>query len=225
MKTNTTVLISLSFILFFGSSFPYADAAQKDMFPDIEKSIYKEAIQDLQNQEIVEGYDDGMYKPKKTINRAEFLKIVIGGRYPQEISQKKYKERCFEDIRNKYEWYVPYACIAKEQGIIHGYEGKYLQPEKTINFAEAAKIIANTYSDEDIPINISLWYKPYVQYLLINELVPPSINLLNQNLTREEMAEIISRTIHLQEKKLQAYLHYRFQKYKETNTPVWEEFK
>jgi hypothetical protein len=220
-----TIKISLFVVSCVWSGLTFAHVKHETSFPDIEQSIYKEAIADLKNQEVVHGYDDGLFRPDNTINRAEFLKIVIGGRYADELQKKQYNERCFDDIRNRHEWYVPYACFAKEWGIITGYQNKYLRPAKDINFAEAAKIIANTYNDRDLPLNISIWYKPYVQYLLNNQLVPPSVTLLNQNITRGEMAEMISRANRREHSKLEAYLHYRLQKYGESETPVWREFQ
>ncbi len=47
-------------------------------FPDVSSSHSNfNAINYVQEQEIVKGYDDGTYQPNKRINRAEFTKIIV----------------------------------------------------------------------------------------------------------------------------------------------------
>lgn len=215
--------VAFAFSLFLvGAGFAAIDDGIS--FTDVDGNVYKEAIYHLQGEGVIGGYPDGSYKPDKTINRAEFLKIVIGGRYAEEMQRKRYDEECFDDITNRWEWYVPYACFAKEWGIISGYEGKYLRPENTINLVEAAKIIANAYGDKGVRAGSGIWYQPYMQYLLENRLLPPTMVNFDQVVTRGEMAELISRAVRSRNGKLDSYLDFRKTKYQETEFPTWEEF-
>lgn len=220
MKIFQLGFIVFSFLFSVSTSF----AIEKGFFSDVSQNPYKEAIYHLQEKDIVQGYDDGSFQPEKAINRAEFLKIVVGALYSEELEEFDFHKMCFDDITNPNEWYVPYACLAKLRGIIHGYEGKYLKPENTINLSEAAKIIANTYSTENIQEEgADPWFKPYMQYLLENKLLPPTLIKFDQNLTRGAMAEMISRAVRLQEDTLQEYLDFRSSNYDEHSFLSWEE--
>lgn len=144
-----------------------------------------DAIGYVQSQGIVSGYPDGTYKPENPVNRAEFMKIVLGAQQGEEISGSQ----CFPDVGD--EWFAKYVCYGKENGIVGGYPDGTFQPSQQISFVEGAKIIANAFSlpiTEDTP-----WFKPYVKTLESEQAIPLSINNLEKKLTRGEMAEIIYR--------------------------------
>ncbi len=150
------------------------------------KTAYSEAIAALQERGVLEGYDDGTFKPLSTINRAEFLKIVLEGRgAEQEFSGS----RCFPDVRD--EWFAPYVCTAKEEGIVAGYPDGTFKPSQQITFVEAGKIIAVAFG-QDIEDGAE-WYEGYVRALEASRAIPPSISALDRLITRGEMAEMMWR--------------------------------
>ncbi|HEY5714220.1 MAG TPA: CAP domain-containing protein, partial [Candidatus Gracilibacteria bacterium] len=57
-------------------------------------------------------------------------------------------------------WYAPYICFAKSKGIVKGYEDGTFGVERSINQAEALKIILETYQ-KDIPAVAGEWYDRY----------------------------------------------------------------
>ncbi len=63
--------IFFGFLIFF-LLFPKAFA-----FTDIENSFHKAAIQELENQKLVSGYEDSSFKPRNTITREEMLKLIF----------------------------------------------------------------------------------------------------------------------------------------------------
>jgi uncharacterized protein YkwD len=204
--------------------FPQLSLAQGSL-SDVNQHHFKEAVYFLQGGKIIDGYDDGTFQPDKTINRAEFLKIIIGAEFADTLERKSYRgQKCFTDIEDPWVWYVPYACLAKEHGIIKGYDNGDLRPSQTINFVEAAKIIANVYAKHGFLDESDLWYRPYVDFLLEEKLIPIQIKNLDTPLTRGAMAEMIARAIKWQTKKLDDYLNFRRDKYQEDTTPSWESF-
>ncbi len=219
MKRLLTVFGSILFLTIPSSSFATTKLS------DVGNSDYKEAIYFLFGEGVVGGYGDGTFRPEKNINRAEFLKIIIQSRYEDELKQRNYNKKCFDDITDKNAWYVPYACFAQDWGFISGYDGKYLKPSKNINLVEAAKIISGIYGKNKVNINDSeIWYRPYMKYMLENQFVPSEITTFNHNLTRGDMAEIITRADKQRFGKLKGYLNFRKDTYGEDYFPLWEEF-
>lgn len=145
-----------------------------------------DAINYVKDQGIVDGYPDGTFLPDKTINRAEFTKIIMEAVFPGESVGRL----CFPDVGRR-EWFSKYVCFAKKQGIIDGYPDGYFKPAQLISFAEAAKIIVSAFDyrvDSD-----DIWYKPYVDELSNQGAIPVTIVAFDKNITRGEMAEMIYR--------------------------------
>ena len=165
-----------------------AKVAQLEDFVDVQKHKYETAIDYLREKGIVQGYDDGSYKPDITINRAEFMKIVMGEKYGEELTADQ--ADCFEDVGK--EWYAPYVCLGKTKGVVSGYGNGYFKPGDHISFVEAAKILANVYG-LDLGDEGSHWYEKYVHALQSDGYIPSSIGELSKPITRAEMAELIWR--------------------------------
>lgn len=151
-------------------------------FSDTNGHTYEEAIQFVQDEGIVQGHPDGTFRPDASINRAEFTKIIVEVALPGESGAN-----CFPDVRNQ--WFAPFVCTAKEEGLVGGYPDGTFKPEQHVLFAEAAKII--TIANGFTPITDLVWYKPYVDVLRQRNAVPQSIITMDQKLTRGEMAAII----------------------------------
>jgi len=149
---------------------------------------YYDAIDYVEIYGIVEGYDDGTYRPDNEINRAEFTKILIEAKFPGEAIMG---DDCFTDVPAA-TWYSKYVCFAKEQGILSGYADGSFKPAQSINLAEALKITLETYFD-DIPNVGGDWYQKYWDYADSLGLILDDWDSASQNLTRGEMAELIYR--------------------------------
>lgn len=170
-------------------------------------STYYDALFYLRHQFIVSGYDDGSFKPDNMINRAEFTKIIVGASpnfhvYGQ--CMKKYVnpdgsyKNLFTDVLSpkgseEAPWYLDYVCNAKSDHLINGYPDGSFKPAQNINYAEAAKIIANGFGLTSSTSTSTPWYKVYVDALVAKDAVPASITTPGQNITRGEMAEMIYR--------------------------------
>lgn len=135
-------------------------------FLDLSSDDNQSAIQYLYAENIVDGYSDGTYRPKNSINRAELLKILIKSKVG-EISVTN--ENCFTDVSD--DWYAKYVCYAKEQGWVIGYKDGTFKPGKNINRAEAIAMMMKIYSENislksgDISyadVSSSAWYVDYL---------------------------------------------------------------
>lgn len=190
LKRLSTGLLVMSFLSLISPVF----AAFNDV-PD--SHPHKAAIDFVQNEGIVKGYQDGTFKPEQRINRAEFTKILIESLFTQEDLQLCLgkKPNLYTDVTVT-DWFAGPVCIATDYLIINGYTDGSFKPEAFINHAEASKIIVTTY---DLPeANISSeqqWYEAYTQVLDSMQITPESIQKPTQAITRGEMAEMIYRIL------------------------------
>jgi uncharacterized secreted protein with C-terminal beta-propeller domain len=157
-------------------------------FTDVTSSTpYATAIGTLKNKNVLQGYNDGSFKPGASVNRAELLKIILEA---QGSGSAVTGAGCFPDVQNQ--WFARYVCFAKSEGIISGYDDGLFRPEKPVSFAEAAKIFSVAYKQQ-IADRSGDWYTGYVRALESSKAIPTSINGLTKNLTRGEMAELMWR--------------------------------
>lgn len=160
-------------------------------FKDIEKHRYKAAVEYVQSNNIVKGYEDKTFKPNNPINRAEFTKILILAKTGSEPAAPQ--EPCFPDVENGV-WFERYVCYAKSSNILGGYPDGSFRPTSNINFAEASKIFSNTFGLEVAAApEGQAWYMPFIETLSQKKAIPGSISKHNHNITRAEMAEMIMR--------------------------------
>ncbi|MBI5754458.1 S-layer homology domain-containing protein [Candidatus Peregrinibacteria bacterium] len=132
----------------------------------------QEAILYFQQQGIINGYQDGTFKPKKSVSRAEFLKIIIEGSH---IQLDNSDLTPFTDINYK-SWYAPYVQKAYSSGWINGYQDDTFKPDQTISKVEALKVLAKAQNWVTTDINTTFlktvfkdvstkaWYAPYLSY-------------------------------------------------------------
>lgn len=149
----------------------------------------------------IDGYDDGTFRPKNTITKAEYTKIVVGSLGFKEIEPK-----------DKH-WATNYMKKAEELGLIDKNEYLLKDYDKPITRNEAVKtaVKACEYLGEKAPSN----YKEYQSYIKDYNSIPSkyrdyvlksvAIGLIdgyddntfrgNNNLTRAEASTIIIRII------------------------------
>ena len=94
------------------------------------------AIEALAARNIVNGMEDGLFHPEKSMTRAEFAAIVVRalGLTPEETA-------AFADVPSG-EWFAPYVGTAYRYGLITGRGEGLFDPNGTITRQEAATLIA-----------------------------------------------------------------------------------
>ncbi len=160
-------------------------------FSDVKPSSqFSEAINALKDRGVVEGYADGTFGENNLVNRAEFLKIVLGSRLSVSGEELGEGSSCFDDV-DADDWFAAWVCKAKSEGIVSGYSGGDFKPEQNINFVEASKILALAFQQQGNGGNV--WYEQYVRALEDSKAIPTSIVALDKPVTRGEMAEMMWR--------------------------------
>ncbi|RNF39987.1 S8 family peptidase [Planococcus salinus] len=110
-------------------------------FPDVTMNAwYAPHISYLYSHDMMKGYTDGTFKPRKEITRAEALTLI--GR-AQGLSSKQRNTR-FTDVsfNNSASGYIQSAY---EAGIIDGFPDGSFKPYQSVTRAEMAILIQNTY--------------------------------------------------------------------------------
>lgn len=194
MKKTSIFVISV-LVAALNSGLVYAS------FPDVlETNSFYTAINYVQESGIVSGYPDGTYKPDNFVNRAEFVKILVGSALDYNPSQDPSGYDIYSLIGidltdiNSGDWFVPYVRKALENNIIEGYPDGTFGGIKNINKAEAAKIIVNSFDIEILDESFNTnWFDRYIFALEQVNAVPLSLVCPDQKVTRGELAEMIYR--------------------------------
>lgn len=203
MNAQSKTIAAAAFLVSFAGAYSLLPL-QGSVFSDVpDDAPYAAAVQELKQDGIVAGYDDGVFRPYQTINRAEFVKIIAGSRYDLTSEES---DQCM--IRNKRandtllfpdvpwdSWYARHLCMSYEHRLIEGYPDGTFGGEKEITFIEAAKILTVAYEPTIYPGKTN-WYDPYTQKLKEWSAIPPSVIALNQKITRGEMADMTYRVRH-----------------------------
>jgi len=166
-------------------------------FSDHIGNRWQSGIEFVYNHGIVQGYPDGTYKPNKTLNRAELLKIIVASSFDASSYNSYDSSSCFSDISAGL-WYTKYICFAKNKGIVQGYSDDTFKPDKDVNFVEALKIMfkgmdVSLTSESEDP-----WYQKYYNTADDKYLVPYELQgQFDQKLSRAQTAEVIMRILSL----------------------------
>ena len=137
------------------------------LFADVSDTHpYAEAIAWAKSTGVIGGYPDGTFQPDRTVNRAEFLKIILedlGSDIPESAPLN------FSDVDSA-AWYAPYISLGKRAGIVEGYPDGTFRPEQTVNTAEALKM---AYKALNIATNASNgpWYQEFIDHASINNIL------------------------------------------------------
>jgi len=165
-----------------------------ETFGDVaDTNIHQEAITYLVNHNIISGYKDHTFRPDHTVNRAEFVKVLVtllDDPVDTRVCLRKPTARFSDVPRNN--WFASSVCMAAKDGFISGYDDHTFRPAQTLNIAEASKILSAAFklspSTQD-----KIWYRPYINALSDAHAIPIDVEATGQSLTRGVMAEMLWR--------------------------------
>jgi len=124
------------------------------------------AVSALTEIGVLRGNDDGTFRPSRTLNRAEFVQIVM--RLLNDDTTVSMN--CFPDVRPS-DWFAEPVCQAKAAGIIRGNARPGVaealwrfEPSRDVQYEEAVKVLVKLYA---LPINGDEegadWYVPFIK--------------------------------------------------------------
>lgn len=188
---------------------PAAEPVDKT-FADMENHWAKEYVSEMATRNLVKGVDENNYAPDRQITRSEFAAIIV--RALDLKSEGSNNE--FSDIAES-DWHYESMYAAFDNGIIKGYGGGVVMPQKAITREEAMTMLTRVMKlkglDTDIDeaeINtvlsaftdragISDWAQEAAAICVKNNIIQGSEGRINpaSNITRAETAAVILRML------------------------------
>ena len=203
MKWLLICIVALSGTFLAGVSQSHAQS-----FSDVSEShpAY-EAIEALKDAGVLQGYDDGTFKPSKSVNRAEAVKMIAAPLLTVDLLAQA-KTTVYDDVPEGV-WYLPYIEWARQ--VFEFIDGP---PKKTsfyggntVILVEFLKMLQlangvdpnNFNAEVRLPLandvtNVDEWYYPYMRYALSASMlsVDEEVRLYpGKNLTRADTAMLL----------------------------------
>ena len=129
----------LALVLAFACAFTmFAGAA----FTDAADISQTEAVDMLTALGVIDGYEDGSFRPDVTVTRAEMAKMiyVIRNGGSDVVTQYEGYTTPFTDVENVGHWAKGYIAYCYANGIISGKSATSFDPDATVTGTEAAKM-------------------------------------------------------------------------------------
>lgn len=114
--------------------------SQENNYSDCNKDLWcNNAISTLSNMGIIDGFNDGTFRPYGKITRAQFAKIAVGFFETTREEYQGYYTDVPEDA-----WFTEYVEAASRVGLIQGFEDGNFRPNQNITRAQACVIVNRT---------------------------------------------------------------------------------
>ncbi len=159
-----SAVLALAMLMSVGGIMAVADATTiTDVDPNTNEG---RAVNELVKLGIVDGYEDGTFRPDQTITRGEFTKLIITFKGIADAASENL-ESGFEDVDGIGHWAKKYIKLAFDQGIINGYEDGTFRPDAPVRYNEAVKMLVASLGYELVAqqrnqAEGSAWYTGYM---------------------------------------------------------------
>lgn len=182
---STAAMLALSMATAF---VPVIQGASAAVFTDVSTgSKYYEAVNRLSELGIINGYEDGSFRPDNNVTRAEFSKIIVGMMNKATEAKSTPPSSAFDDV-NQVQWCIPYVNYLTANGVIKGYADATFRPSNIITYAEAATIICRVLGYDEATVGYS-WPANYMNEAAALEL-SDTAHSASDPVTRAVVAEI-----------------------------------
>lgn len=147
--------------------------------------------QNLQEQGIIEGYEDGELHLEKTLTRAEFTKMFSDA-FLKDKSETG-SDINFTDVSDDY-WGYKYIAKAVKAGIISGFDDGTFRPEDIVTYEQAVTMIVNYLEKGN-----KKYPEEYVMSAIDKGITDSVKTLIGEKITRGDAVYLIDNTMNYQE--------------------------
>lgn len=117
------------------SSTSFSDVQVEDWF-----AKYVETAKELG---IVSGNPDGTFAPARTVNKVEFLKMLLLTYEVEFVNYQPPTKPLYPDAADSGQWYIPYLDFSKNLNLISPNSAGNIEPDKGLTRGEVAEITYN----------------------------------------------------------------------------------
>ena len=169
----------------------FAGAASYSDQSDIKAST---AVDMLSSLGVIQGYDDGSFKPNTTVTRAQMAKMIFTIMNGGNDNANAYASlpTAFTDLPTA-AWAQGYVRYLQNTGIIAGKSATKFAPNDTVTGLEAAKmvLVAAGYNAQKAGLTGAAWAQNTMKYGQLNNLFEDVDTDLNAALPRQYAAQIL----------------------------------
>ena len=171
MKITKKLLCAALSLIMIASCFTTVvmadEAAATTRFSDVTNDqIYANAVNTLSLMGIINGYEDGTFKPEQNVTRAEFSAMLMRTLKLGHLGDKSAAGLPFNDIDDNdssINWSIPNINTCYSMGIINGYDDGTFKPSANVAYEEAIKMIICTLGyGVDADVSKTPWYIDYM---------------------------------------------------------------
>ena len=195
LKAITAMMLTASVVVVVA---PIASEASS--FKDVQQTHpYYDEIQNLNDRGIINGFQDGTFKPAQNLTRGQAAKIIAG---VLGLDTSNVNNPNFKDIPTTHQYFGAIAAL-KQEGIIDGYDDGTFRQGDFIQRNHIAKMLANAFklkasNSNALPFtDVHADYKEAIAALYENNVTTGKTASLFDgfsNVTRGQMAAFITRS-------------------------------
>lgn len=166
-------------------------------YSDVDSSAsYAKAVNELSSLNIINGYEDGTFKPDGLVTRAEITKMIVAALGETSAAEAAEGQNTqFGDVTGEH-WASGFVTQGVSNGFINGYSATEFGPEDNVTYVQAQKMLVaaigyGTYAEAN-----GGWPSGYKMYA--NSLdITSGISGIGDNteLTRAQVAQMIDNAI------------------------------
>lgn len=176
------------------------ETPSKDLFTDVKNSPFRNEINELAAQGKLNGFQDGTFRPKQQLTRAEFMKMICI-LLNETIDTSTYDgKQEFLDVKRSH-WANGYIHKAVQKKIVNGYPGKLFKPDQPISYAEVITTLIRLSGNEKVLDPNLSWpenYNKAAETIGLTEGIK-ILNVRNKTI-REDMAKLVWNILQLMQK-------------------------
>ncbi len=122
-----------------------------------------DAVNVLNKLGVINGYDDGSFKPDNNVTRAEFTAMLLRTRGMGAVGSTSLENPPFPDVTTPdVSWAIGNIRTARELKIINGYDDGTFKPNNNVSYEEAVKMIVCALGYGEMGSEGAFWYSKYL---------------------------------------------------------------
>ena len=147
-------------------------------------SAYSQAVSALSQLGVINGYEDGTFKPDNDVTRAEFTAMLMRVMGAGSVGSTSAADLPFTDISDtdtSISWAIPNINTAYRNGIINGYpEDNTFRPNANVLYEEAVKMVVCALGyGAYVDTSAEPWYTDYINQARTMTIIKNAQNMGN----------------------------------------------